>query len=103
MSLFNSGLPSVGREDVEMNDTPATSDNLLDVKGAAELLNVPASWIYQHVRPRAKEKLPHFKLGKYIRFSAKALKRWLDMRHPNDESNSSVGQLTFPQARRESR
>jgi excisionase family DNA binding protein len=55
-------------------------DRLLDVKEAAVLLNVPESWIYQHVRTRAEDKLPHKKLGKYIRFSAQALTQWLEAR-----------------------
>jgi len=55
-------------------------DRLLDVKEAAALLNVPESWIYQHVRARAENRLPHFKLGKYLRFSAQALVEWLETR-----------------------
>ena len=101
MSLLSSGLPSVSREDAPMNHAPP--DRLLDVKAAAELLNVPESWIYQHVRARAEEKLPHFKLGKYIRFSAKALTQWLEARHLSDQTTSWAGQGNLPQARRETR
>jgi len=50
------------------------------VKEAAALLNVPESWIYQHVRTLSGDKLPHIKLGKYIRFSAQALLQWLETR-----------------------
>lgn len=101
MSLLGNSLLSVSREDGPMDPAPSTSDTLLDVKGAAELLNVPESWIYQHVRSRAEEKLPHFKLGKYIRFSTKALVRWLEMHHFNNESTSSVGQVSFARERRD--
>ncbi len=73
MALVTSGLLMVSREDGPMKPAPSTPDRLLDVKAAAELLNVPESWIYQHVRPRAEQRLPHFKLGKYIRFSANSL------------------------------
>src|SRR5437667_12664291 len=103
MSLPSSGLPSGRRADGPMNHAPSAPDHLLDVKAAAELLNVPESWIYQHVRARAEEKLPHFKLGKYIRFSAKALTQWLEARHLNDETTLWAGQGKFPQARRETR
>ena len=103
MSLLSGGLPSVSREDDPMNHAPSTPDRLLDVKAAAELLNVPESWIYQHVRAGAEEKLPHFKLGKYIRFSAKALKQWLEARHLSDKTASWAGQDNLPQARRETR
>lgn len=103
MSLLTSGPPSVIREDGPMNHAPSTPDHLLDVKAAAELLNVPESWIYQHVRARAEERLPHFKLGKYIRFSAKALTQWLEARHLNDETTSWAGQGNLPRTRRETR
>ena len=100
MALVTSGLPLVRREDGPMNPAPSTPDRLLDVKAAAELLIVPESWIYQHVRPRAEEKLPHFKLGKYIRFSAKAPTQWLEARHLTGTTTSWVGQGESPQARR---
>lgn len=74
---------------------PSVSDRLLDVREAAALLNVPESWIYQHVRARAGEKLPHFKLGKYIRFSAKALMHWLETRLLGGEEPSLVGQDSY--------
>ena len=75
------------------------SERLLDVKEAAALLNVPRSWIYQHVRPRAEQTLPHFKLGKYIRFSAKALTHWLETCHWRRRS-VSIGQDSFSRGRR---
>ena len=52
-------------------------DRLLDVQEAAALLNVPQSWIYQHVRTRARNQLPHIKLGKYLRFSEPEINAWL--------------------------
>ena len=60
-------------------DSPE-SDRLLDPRDAASLLNVPVSWIYQHARTRAQDKLPYFKLGKYLRFSARNLSKWLETR-----------------------
>jgi excisionase family DNA binding protein len=103
MSLLSSGLPSVSREDDRTSHAPSTPDQLLDVKGAAELLNVPESWIYQHVRARAEQRLPHFKLGKYIRFSATALSQWLETCHFNSENSSSAGHGSFPLTRLEPR
>ena len=96
MSLLRSGLPSLSHEDDRRNYAPSTPDQLLDVKGAAELLNVPESWIYQHGRARAEQRLPHFKLGKYIRFSAKALLQWLETRRLNNENTLSAVQGRFP-------
>jgi len=70
----------VTRENGPVTDSFAALDHLLDVKEAAALLNVPESWIYQHVRARAGDQLPHIKLGKYIRFSAQGLMQWLETR-----------------------
>ena len=83
MSLLNSDSSWMTHEDGPITCSPGVSDRLLDVKEAAALLKVPESWIYQHVRAHAEEKLPHFKLGKYIRFSTKALMQWLNMHHLN--------------------
>jgi excisionase family DNA binding protein len=100
MSLLNRGSPLIIHEDGPITCPPSVSDRLLDVKETAALLNVPESWIYQHVRARAGEKLPHFKLGKYIRFSAKALMHWLETRHLGGEEPSLVGQDGFFRGRR---
>ena len=75
----------------EANRWLPTPNRLLDVKEAAALLNVPESWIYQHVRARTENKLPHFKLGKYLRFSAQALTRWLEIH----QSGSEIGSLVI--------
>jgi excisionase family DNA binding protein len=100
MSLQNSNSPWMIQEDGPISCPPRVSDRLLDVKQVAALLNVPESWIYQHVRARAEEKLPHFKLGKYIRFSAKAITHWLETHHLSGESRSLAGQGNYAQVRR---
>lgn len=41
---------------------------LLDVNGAARVLNVTVSWVYEHIRDDADDRVPHVKLGKYVRF-----------------------------------
>jgi excisionase family DNA binding protein len=99
MSSLKSDSPWLTHEDGPITCSPGVSDRLLDVKEAAALLRVPESWIYQHVRARAEEKLPHFKLGKYIRFSAKALTQWLDRHHLNGEDTLLAGQGRYSQFR----
>ena len=74
------GSPLVSQEDRPVTYSFPVPDRLLGVKEAAALLNVPESWIYQHVRTRVGDKLPHIKLGKYLRFSAQALSQWLETR-----------------------
>jgi excisionase family DNA binding protein len=46
---------------------------LLDAKQAGALLNVPASWMLAEARAN---RVPHVRLGRYVRFEADALERW---------------------------
>lgn len=55
-------------------------EQLLTVEQVSKLLQVPPTWVYKHTKQRAPERLPHIKLGKYIRFRA-------------SEINSFVGRL----------
>ncbi len=55
-------------------------DQILTVAEVAELLRVPISWVYDHVRGEGIDRLPHIKLGKYVRFRASAIREWLEHR-----------------------
>ena len=64
---------------------PETSDadlhELLTVDDVAALLKVTRSWVYEHTRARGvprSERLPHIKVGKYVRFDARAVRAFLD-------------------------
>jgi excisionase family DNA binding protein len=46
---------------------------LLDAKAAAELLGVPASWVLAEARV---DRIPHIRLGKYVRFETDQLEAW---------------------------
>ena len=46
---------------------------LLDAQQAAALLNVPASWVAAEARAN---RIPHVKLGRYVRFDADELEMW---------------------------
>lgn len=54
------------------------SDELMTVSEIASFLKVPVSWIYERTRRRGIERLPHMKLGKYLRFSMPEIKKWLE-------------------------
>jgi excisionase family DNA binding protein len=56
-------------------------DSLLTIQDVAELLRVPASWVYDRLRPGESNPLPGFKLGKYWRFRKAEIIAWLDARH----------------------
>jgi excisionase family DNA binding protein len=51
---------------------------LLTVQETAQFLKVSVSWIYEHVRPDAEDRLPVVKLGKYLRFDARDLRAYVD-------------------------
>ena len=58
-------------------------DELLTVEEVAQLLRVSRSWIYEHTRSRGtprSERLPHIKLGKYVRFDARAIRAFLEQK-----------------------
>ena len=50
---------------------------LLDARGAAALLNVPASWVLAEARA---DRIPHVRLGRYVRFDAAELQIWWQTR-----------------------
>ena len=66
---------------------PAASDNppldlndLLTVDEVATLLKVSRSWVYEHSRSKKtakSDRLPHIKIGKYVRFDARAVRTFL--------------------------
>ena len=45
-------------------------DELLTVNDAARFLHVTVSWVYEHTRDDAEDRLPFVKLGKYVRFDS---------------------------------
>jgi len=53
------------------------SDPLLDAVGAAELLNVPKSWVLAEARA---DRIPHLRLGRYVRFEEAELTVWWESR-----------------------
>jgi len=52
--------------------------DLMDVAETARVLHVPVSWVYERTRRRGKERIPHIKLGKYLRFETEAVRTWLN-------------------------
>ncbi len=48
---------------------------LLDAKAAGRLLGVPHTWLLAQARAG---RIPHHRLGHYVRFDAEDLRHWLD-------------------------
>jgi excisionase family DNA binding protein len=51
--------------------------DLMTVAETARVLHVPVSWVYERTR-RGNERIPHIKLGKYLRFEIAAVRDWLN-------------------------
>jgi excisionase family DNA binding protein len=56
---------------------------LLTVADVAALLKVSKSWVYEHIRARGTprcDRLPHIKIGKYVRFDPRLVRTFLERR-----------------------
>ena len=64
------------------NAGPPDADlhELLTVDEVAALLKVSRSWVYEHTRSLGSrsDRLPHIKVGKYVRFEARAVRAFLE-------------------------
>ena len=65
-----------------MKQKPMTMDleELLTPEELCDFLSVKMSWIYRQVR---EGNIPHFHLGKYLRFSRPEIENWVAQCHEN--------------------
>jgi excisionase family DNA binding protein len=66
-----------------LDETPTRLFELLTVADVAALLKVSKSWVYEHIRARGtsrSERLPHIKIGKYVRFDPQLVRAFLERR-----------------------
>lgn len=63
---------------------------LWTVSELANYLGVPKSWIYDRTGAEAAQKLPHFKIGKYLRFDPESeeFKAWLQRAFQNPSNGN---------------
>jgi excisionase family DNA binding protein len=75
-------FPPAIREDSSLaSGNAGVLHELLTVDDVAALLKVSKSWVYEHTRLRSTprdERLPHIKIGKYVRFEATAVRAFLE-------------------------
>jgi excisionase family DNA binding protein len=69
MSSRGPGIASMAPSGIHTSPTPG----LLNAAQAAALLNVPASWVLAEARH---DRIPHVRLGRYVRFEATELEAW---------------------------
>lgn len=67
------------KNSTEGNRLSAITDRqeLLTVAEISANMKVPVSWVYDRTRRRGTERIPHYKLGKYLRFDPAEVKAWL--------------------------
>jgi excisionase family DNA binding protein len=71
-------VPRATRQGAGANDQ---LQELLTVDEVAAVLRVSRSWVYEHTRARGVpvgERLPHIKVGKYVRFDVRAVRAFLE-------------------------
>jgi len=51
---------------------------LMTVSEIADFLKVPKSWVYERTRLFGNQRLPHIRLGKYLRFSVSEVMAWVE-------------------------
>jgi excisionase family DNA binding protein len=52
-------------------------NTLLNIREVAKHLRVPVSFLYARTCRNSRETIPHFKLGKHLRFDPTQLRKWL--------------------------
>ena len=67
-----------------------SSQKLITPQELAEWLQVPLSWIYDRTRKSGPERLPFYKIGRYLRFSIPEIEDYLKIKGTNPEN---IGEL----------
>lgn len=76
-----SNTPTIDRNSTTAPASVQDLDTLLTVADVAAWLKVSTSWVYEHTRARGaprSERLPHLKVGKYVRFEPRAVRAFLE-------------------------
>jgi hypothetical protein len=58
---------------------PVLGERLIDAREAALALNLPHYWL-THAKERRRLRLPHFRVGKLLRFKLSELMAWMEER-----------------------
>jgi excisionase family DNA binding protein len=54
------------------------TDELITVEDVAALLRVKVSWVYDRINPKHGGRLPHVRLGRYVRFERSAILEFIE-------------------------
>lgn len=56
------------------------AEQLIDVRQAALIFNLPPYWLSQ-AQERRRRGIPHYRIGKLVRFKASELQAWMQAQH----------------------
>jgi excisionase family DNA binding protein len=70
----------------------------LTIQEAADLLRVPVSWLYERTRTN---RVPHVKLGKYLRFDRDELAAWVNELRRDGRGPGAIRRSARPGVRTE--
>ena len=70
-----------------MNHIPLNQvlgEQLIDVRQAALIFNLPTYWLSQ-AKERQKRRIPHYRVGKLVRFKLGELEAWMVAQQPSGQ------------------
>ena len=59
-------------------------EQLIDSRQAALMFNLPTYWLSQ-AKERQKRRIPHYRVGKLVRFKPNELEAWIALQQPSGE------------------
>ena len=71
-------------ETVRLERNLVSMEKLIGVKEMSEAYGLPVSWIYSKAQAGM---LPHYRIGKYVRFRPSEIEAWLDRNHRAESIN----------------
>ena len=74
-------------ENTDMYNTPLNQvlgEQLIDVRQAALMFNLPSYWLSQ-AKERQQRRIPHYRVGKLVRFKSNELEAWIVAQQPSGE------------------
>lgn len=60
---------------VDARDREPVPERLLEADDVAAILGMTTDWVYREVRAK---RLPHIRLGRYVRFRRESINAWLE-------------------------
>ena len=60
-------------------------EQLIDVRQAALMFNLPSYWLSQ-AKERKARRIPHYRVGKLVRFKPAELEAWIVAQQPGEEA-----------------